>query len=271
MSKEQQEGAVWKIKRFRIGCGGLNSIRNSTGLEQEVKVKQTSPNKNPNDKLLESNHEVFEERVVNQLGTTSSCHISVIVEGKKANAVIDTGSDVTLISEQIYQSMSKPLPLISRVVLRTAGRDLTMKGSVVGPANVCIGNLSFNMNLFVAPLESEMLLGKDFFSKHGVRVDFQSKEMVIGSSHFPFTSETPDATLKSSAVQLPRRTVLPPNAVCRIQCEMDEHLEHFMVEPSSTNKYLIPRTLHANTDQPALRVFNCTDNFYVPSRSGRDI
>ena len=52
----------------------------------------------------------------------------MIVEGKK----VDAGSDGTSISDRIYKSIALPPPILSKVIFITAGKNMTMKGSVMG-------------------------------------------------------------------------------------------------------------------------------------------
>ena len=76
--------------------------------------------------------------------------------------------------------------------------------------------------------------------------------------------------VSTSPVYVSKRTVLPPNAVCRIKCKMKDNLGRFLVESSIFSKCLIPRTLHNDTSEPVLSVVNCTDNF-ITLKKGQEL
>ena len=53
-----------------------------------------------------------------------------------------------------------PAPPIRReVVMNTAGKGMQMNGCIAGPFQVVIGTHQFSVEIYVAPIEEEMLLG----------------------------------------------------------------------------------------------------------------
>ena len=73
--------------------------------------------------------------------------------------MVDTAAEVTLVSVSFFQSWKDKTPLIRPCTLLTAGRELAMRGSVVGPVKLLLGTKTCEHNLYVAPIEDNMLLG----------------------------------------------------------------------------------------------------------------
>ncbi|KAH3768362.1 hypothetical protein DPMN_169574 [Dreissena polymorpha] len=56
------------------------------------------------------------------------------------NAEVDSSAELSIFSDRVYQAIKCPPPKLRDVKLLTAGRKLSMQGSVVGPVKVKIGN-----------------------------------------------------------------------------------------------------------------------------------
>ena len=74
-------------------------------------------------------------------------------------AIIDTAAEVTLISDRMYSLLDPPPRRIREVILNTAGRDLKMKGFVVGPVQIKLGSQTYSEEIYVASIADDMLLG----------------------------------------------------------------------------------------------------------------
>ena len=73
------------------------------------------------------------------------------------NAVVDSAAEISIISDRIYKSMQCPPPKLCDVKLLTAGRKLSMQGLVVGPVKLRIGSCWYEEQLYVAPIDTDML------------------------------------------------------------------------------------------------------------------
>ncbi len=102
------------------------------------------------------------------------CKVPVEVQGYRTSAIIDTAAEITIISDRVYHKLANPGSVIHKVTLNTAGRELQMKGFVVGPLTLTLGGQEFQENVYVAPIEDDMLLGLDFLRRHGLRLTFPS-------------------------------------------------------------------------------------------------
>jgi hypothetical protein len=60
------------------------------------------------------------------------------------------------------------LPIRKEVVMNTAGKGMQMNGYIAGPFQVVLGTHLFTVEIYVAPIEEDMLLGLDFLEANGV-------------------------------------------------------------------------------------------------------
>ena len=95
--------------------------------------------------------------------------IPIRVQGITVDGIIDTASDVTIISDKVYNSLPVKPSIVKSIALHTAGRDMSMKGYLLEPMTIDIKGLQFNESLYVAPIEDPMLIGLDFMSKYQIR------------------------------------------------------------------------------------------------------
>jgi hypothetical protein len=51
--------------------------------------------------------------------------------------------------------------------MNTAGKGMQMNGYIAGPFQVVLGTHLFTVEIYVAPIEEEMLLGLDFLEANG--------------------------------------------------------------------------------------------------------
>lgn len=59
--------------------------------------------------------------------------VNLTVASKEIVAVIDTGAEVTIISDKIYESMQKKTPVKKHTIMHGVGRNMKMKTFIIGP------------------------------------------------------------------------------------------------------------------------------------------
>ena len=87
--------------------------------------------------------------------------VPVEVQGMQLQAVVDPAAQVTLVSEEFYKSLDPAPPIRREVVMNTAGKGMQMNGYIDGPFQVVLGTHQFSVEIYVAVIEEEMLLGLD--------------------------------------------------------------------------------------------------------------
>ena len=97
-------------------------------------------------------------------------NVDVDVEGNRVQAVVDTAAEATLLSDRLFYTLNPPPPFIRPCKIATAGRELSMDGGVVGPVRLKLGDRECTENIYVTPLEDEMLIGFDLLTKYGANI-----------------------------------------------------------------------------------------------------
>ena len=187
-----------------------------------------------------------EHFLVCQLRSDSLLRVRLKVGDTVLRAVVDTAAQVTLISDRVLQGLEPKPHAIREVTLRNAGRDLVMKGVVVGPVRIQLGQQHFDEDVHVAPIEDDMLLGLDFLRRHRIDVHIKDMELVMENQAIPMEfGITPDQ-IRVAKVTLQFRVVIPPNTVKRITGVIDQRMQSFVVEPSASLPALLPYSLHSD-------------------------
>ena len=88
--------------------------------------------------------------------------VPVEVQVMQLQAVVDTAAQVTLVSEEFYKLQDPAPPIRKEVDMNTAGKGMQMNRNITGPFQVVLGTYQFSVEIYVAPIEEEMLLGLDF-------------------------------------------------------------------------------------------------------------
>ena len=105
-----------------------------------------------------------------QLKSASQFSMNIQVGNRCVSAVVDSAAEVSLISDKVYRLLAKPPKKLQDVTLHTAGRQMVMKGFIVGPVHLKIGSKWYHEILHVVPIEQDMLLGFDILCHRGKSV-----------------------------------------------------------------------------------------------------
>ena len=95
----------------------------------------------------EVDHSLTEQIIVCRLHSCSAFTVTCIVQATPVTAIVDSAAEVTVISDKVYNKLKPKPPVKKHAILHTAGRDMSMKGFIVGPVNVQLGSLTFEVAL----------------------------------------------------------------------------------------------------------------------------
>ena len=96
--------------------------------------------------------------------------MAIQVGDRPVKAVVDSAAEVTIVSDKVYETLKHPPKKLREVTLLAAGRQMAMKGFVVGPVRLKIGTQWYSENVYIAPIEQDMLLGFDILFQRGKSV-----------------------------------------------------------------------------------------------------
>jgi len=190
--------------------------------------------------------------------------VPVEVQGMQLQAVVDTAAQVTLVSEEIYKSLDPAPPIRKEVVMNTAGKGMQMNGYIAGPFQVVLGTHLFTVEIYVAPIEEDMLLGLDFLEANGVSLHLKEKELQISGDIIPMSLGTgsPLVNKTEAGVFLAKGCKVPPNSVMRVGAQLSESMaREYIVKAATKGELLIPRTLHNGGNNPVLCLINISDHY----------
>ena len=125
-------------------------------------------------------------------------------------AVVDTAAQVTIISDKVYHALKKPPRVLRDVKLLTACRQLSMAAFVAGPVRMRIGHKWYKENLYVAPIEQDMLLGFDILQGVGKAVlDMGRGTLLFDEMHIILDVDSSEGPIVSRVTAAKRRVVPP--------------------------------------------------------------
>ena len=130
---------------------------------------------------------------------------------------------------------------------------MQMNGYIAGPFQVVLGTHQFSVEIYVAPIEEEMLLGLDFLEANGVSLHLKEKKLQIAGEVIPMSlgAGSPLVNEKETGVSLVKGCKVHPNSVMRVGAQLSETLGgEYIVKAATKGEILIPRTLHKGGDNP---------------------
>ncbi|XP_033116961.1 UBA domain-containing protein Mud1-like, partial [Anneissia japonica] len=138
-------------------------------------------------------------------------HIQLYVEGHKVSALIDTGANISLLSNQFRKSnkflKSRGLQKVFTRAKAVDGSPLDIIGCV--QVNLRIGDVTLNHNFHVtSSMERPMILGWDFLRSNGAVIDLQTGVIKIADTVTSFRTDR-QVALHTCNVVLPRALVVP--------------------------------------------------------------
>ena len=198
--------------------------------------------------------------VVCRLTSPSMLSIQAQIEDILVKAVVDTAAEVTIISDRIYNNLHQKPPLIKKVTLNTAGREMKMTGMIVGPLDIKLGEHTLNEIVYVAPITDDMLLGVDLLRKHGASINIPTATLSLKGRDIRMTSEG-GSNCVVSEVTVHKTVSIPARTATRVTCQVyPPNNKLLLIEPTADLIGLVPRTLHEGKPIVDIYVINPTDN-----------
>ena len=176
-------------------------------------------------------------------------------------AVVDTGADVSIISEHMYRRLKNPPHGSLEVKMHAAGENQTFTAKQIEPVNVRVGQNTLSRMLFVAPIKDDMLLGIDLLRALGAKVDVVNENLECNKQQVPLkrSSRIWDPGTNYS-VKLLEKTKIPPNSELVIPIEVNTPVDTCMwLEPKLDLPVLVASSVYGPTEKPLVSLVNTTD------------
>ena len=216
-------------------------------------------------------HDTENPIIIRQLKSSSNLKINVLLHGKEVDAILDTASQVTIISDEFYNTLSDKPEKVRAFTLCTAGRNMAMKGYLLEPVQLEINGNVYKESIYVAPLEDAMLIGLDFMSKHQTTLDIKQGHIRIQDQNIPFIKGSNSVpAVSKTQIRITKKTHIPPRSVIRISCVADSPLLPglYIIEPD-INTVLAPRVCFEGAGNPIMSFVNNSDSRVTLFKSQR--
>ena len=133
------------------------------------------------------------------------------------NARIDSGVEITILSSKIYEKLNKAPAKVEEVGLQMADKDTVMKGFIIQPLKMKLGNQCFSERVYVAFIGDDMLLGHGLLHHLGVCLDMRTDTLILNEEQIPVTTSLNNNTRTVARVSVKQKGRLPPNTRSRKQ------------------------------------------------------
>ena len=170
------------------------------------------------------------------------------IEKQPIRALIDTGSQKTLIHESVYRSLkNKPFLKGSNINLQAAnGEAMTSLGII--DLSFKIGGLRLSHDFIVVTnLNRNIILGSDFLMSNNARLYFDLKQIRLKDSYyFPFENDV----FVSAITRTTKKVLLKPRTVYMVQAR----IKKFNYCKDKDNYELVPLERGFLADQPEIEI-----------------
>ena len=172
-----------------------------------------------------------------KLGPSSRLTVVVPVEfgSRVVESVLDTASQVTVISDHLFKELDLPEVDTQPVYLRGAAREGKMRSRQVKNLPMTIGGKTYKWDMYVAPITDTVLLGLDFLEHYDCVIDLAHNVITLDGR------EVPCAIRKGANFPQPQCRILisssmtiPANSMDLVSCALersDDIVGELLVEP----------------------------------------
>ena len=158
-----------------------------------------------------------EESVYIHQVQAGSSFVQLKVGSIDINARIDSGAEITILSSKIYEKLDTAPAKVKEVGLQMADKDTVMKGFIIQPLKMKLGNQCFSEKVYVASIGEDMLLGHDLLHHLGVCLDMRTDTLILNEEQIPVTTSFNNNTPTVARVSVKQKVMLPPNTRSRKQ------------------------------------------------------
>ena len=122
---------------------------------------------------------------INRIHSEPAIKILCQVDGMQVQATVESGAQVSVISERFYRKLHHQRAPVSKIKLQAAGEDQVVEAMEIGPVLVELGEIKLNRNIYVAPIFDDMLLGLDILIALKAKVNLDTKTLECRDAEIP--------------------------------------------------------------------------------------
>ena len=201
--------------------------------------------------------------------------IPLKIDDSDAEAIVDSGAQATVMSDEFYKLLKNPPNITEKVLLKTASKGgYYVEGYYVPKATLTFGKISFTCSMYVGAVTDPFILGLDFLLPVEGVIDLGRHAVTVKDKHGN-VSVTPATLVHNSGesmkvcrLTLERRTVVPPMSKIGISAHVEDFSSEWegkdiVTQPLSplNKKCLMPFALVKGNDTVPITLTNPIDNF----------
>jgi hypothetical protein len=146
---------------------------------------------------------------------TNSMYAPIKVGNKQVSAVIDSGAQVSVTSEKLFECSSDKPKLTDTVFIRGIGTTNRIRARVVENILLKIGSINMNWNMLVADVKDTLILGLDFLDGNKGVIDHGQFNISINQELIPasYISNDENEDIQIYRIKVTRTVLIPPYSV----------------------------------------------------------
>ena len=178
--------------------------------------------------------------------------------------VVDTGADVTILSSRVFHKLDSAESIedasnegvvrgLDGQVIPVIGRGVTLE--------ITIGEMSSKLEVWVASIQEECILGGDFLKREGCAIDYPRQTLRIGDAEIPLLMGGEDS--KCRRVILDKAVRVPPFTEMVIPAKVEGDRANFRWGTTGP-----PSLVRRSGDIIVVRTVVDLEKNYIPVRVG---
>jgi transposase InsO family protein/predicted aspartyl protease len=187
--------------------------------------------------------------------------LPVTIAGYHVQAIVDTGSQITVISQSLFDRLNLIGCDSSSLTLRGI-TDENLTAKVVKDVQLGIGKQTFSWDLIVANIRDDFILGLDFLKEQRALIDINTNVLILNKEVVPVSCKRNSSgeEVITSRVTLNSTIVIPADSGFGVECDINPPIaETFMIEPYLDHPFLVvPRILANGSSKICMRILNPT-------------
>lgn len=216
-------------------------------------------------------------RATSREGSLKDYMVAGLVQGEKIDMTLDCGANKTILSKRFFETLGRKKTRLGKSV-RLVGfsRSHTMKGNWI-TIKLHLGKMITKMDVILADIESDMLIGKDFFDKYVTCLDirtrtFSSVEFSVPLKEvcFPLSSvsdSNEDTEYPIRYASLHKDVKLPPHqatlVTVSVDCDPEDDTDLCMETVPNSLNVVLPACVISNFPYAQVYLANYTSSSIV--------
>ena len=185
---------------------------------------------------------------------------------------MDTGAEVSILSQRAFDMLPRKPPVITEVTMRNASENSSFQAKKVGPVDITIKDITIRTDIYVGPINDDMLLGFQLLKFLEAKLDIGEGKFTIKETTIPMEvqgersteeggHEGPNKEPETRRLVLPQAIKIPAwsEVVTAIPGTQPCQSPLTTFEPGSETPVYMARTLFNSKQQPIVSVLNTSD------------